>query len=134
MPYKTVLWISVVIFFLAVCVGFSEIIYVDEAVSSAGSWYVAADDPEGEEKDIGTSVSSEGFWYKIDVPGPSPRHSPGMFYDSARGVVVLFGGLDGGNSPDSNITGRYLGMGRSRVEAGFGERALTADGARNGLR
>ena len=33
-------------------------------------------------------------WRKLDVSGPSPRTSAGITYDSRRGLVILFGGLD----------------------------------------
>jgi hypothetical protein len=36
-------------------------------------------------------------WTRIDCPAPPARHSGPMVYDSAREVVVVFGGLDGGN-------------------------------------
>ena len=31
-------------------------------------------------------------WQQLQVQGPSPRNSPGMAYDSKRGVMILFGG------------------------------------------
>ena len=31
-------------------------------------------------------------WERRDVPGPSPRHSAGIAYDSRRGTILLFGG------------------------------------------
>jgi len=31
-------------------------------------------------------------WREIAGPGPSPRNSPGVAYDSKRGLVILFGG------------------------------------------
>lgn len=34
-------------------------------------------------------------WSAVQVPGPGQRHSQAMAYDAARGVTVLFGGLDG---------------------------------------
>jgi hypothetical protein len=35
------------------------------------------------------------IWELRSVSGPSPRREPGMAYDAARGVTVLFGGWDG---------------------------------------
>jgi hypothetical protein len=43
-------------------------------------------------------------WNRLDVDGPSPRHSHAMVYDSARNEIVLFGGLDG-NTRDSMLYG-----------------------------
>ena len=43
-------------------------------------------------------------WSAVAPPGPTQRHSHGMAYDAGRGVVVLFGGLDGGRE-----TGQLLG-------------------------
>jgi hypothetical protein len=37
-------------------------------------------------------------WSQLAVPGPGQRHSHALAYDAARGVVVLFGGLDGGRT------------------------------------
>jgi hypothetical protein len=34
-------------------------------------------------------------WTQVDVPGPGPRFAAGGTYDSRRGLVLLFGGLDG---------------------------------------
>ncbi len=34
-------------------------------------------------------------WTQIDAgPGPSPRHSAGVAFDSRRGLVIIFGGMD----------------------------------------
>jgi hypothetical protein len=49
----------------------------------------------------GRTVAQECGWHQIEVAGPPARHSHAMVYDSAREVVVLFGGLNGGNSRDS---------------------------------
>jgi hypothetical protein len=43
-------------------------------------------------------------WSAVATAGPSQRHSHAMAYDAGRGVVVLFGGLDGGRK-----TGQLLG-------------------------
>jgi hypothetical protein len=43
-------------------------------------------------------------WNAVPGAGPGQRHSHAMAYDAARGVVVLFGGLDGGRK-----TGQLLG-------------------------
>lgn len=51
---------------------------------------------------VGAPASAqECSWHQIEVAGPLPRHSHAMVYDSVREVVVLFGGLNGGNSRDS---------------------------------
>lgn len=44
-------------------------------------------------------------WNQLEVDGPSARHSHAMAYDVQRDVVVLFGGLFGGNSRDSILLG-----------------------------
>jgi hypothetical protein len=37
----------------------------------------------------------DGDWTRIDVPlSPSGRHRPGMVFDEARGITLLFGGAD----------------------------------------
>jgi hypothetical protein len=36
----------------------------------------------------------ERGWREVAAPGPSPRNSPAMAHDEARGVTVLFGGDD----------------------------------------
>jgi hypothetical protein len=33
-------------------------------------------------------------WTQLSSTGPSPRESPGLAFDSGRGVNVIFGGLD----------------------------------------
>lgn len=40
-------------------------------------------------------TADEPGWRPIGTEGPPPRHSPGMVYDSARNVVVMFGGITG---------------------------------------
>jgi hypothetical protein len=40
-------------------------------------------------------VQGVGGWMQRAIPGPSPRSSHAMAYDSARGVTVLFGGYTG---------------------------------------
>ncbi|MFY9436735.1 MAG: hypothetical protein WAQ42_07490, partial [Limnochordia bacterium] len=40
-------------------------------------------------------TADEPGWRLIGTEGPPPRHSPGMVYDSARNVVVMFGGITG---------------------------------------
>jgi hypothetical protein len=52
-----------------------------------------------------TSVRAQLGWQQAAVPGPSIRHSPGLAYDSARGVVVLFGGLDGDERGTATLLG-----------------------------
>lgn len=47
------------------------------------------------------AAAQECGWHQVEVAGPPARHSHAMVYDSAREVVVLFGGLNGGNSRDS---------------------------------
>ena len=47
------------------------------------------------------TIAQECGWHQVEVAGPPARHSHAMVYDSARKVVVLFGGLNGGNSRDS---------------------------------
>ena len=44
-------------------------------------------------------------WNQLEIDGPSARHSHAMAYDVQRDVVVLFGGLFGGNSRDSILLG-----------------------------
>lgn len=39
-------------------------------------------------------------WTEVKVTGPSPRNSPALVYDSARGKIVLFGG-----STQENVSG-----------------------------
>lgn len=46
-----------------------------------------------------TSAQCEPNWtQRSPATAPSPRYVPAMAYDSARGVIVLFGGWDGSNS------------------------------------
>ena len=37
-------------------------------------------------------------WRRLDVAGPSPRAAAGITFDSRRGLVLLFGGMDGERS------------------------------------
>ena len=39
--------------------------------------------------------AGEPGWIMLSTAGPPPRHSPGMMYDSTRGVIVMFGGITG---------------------------------------
>ncbi|MBC8422391.1 MAG: fibronectin type III domain-containing protein, partial [Chloroflexi bacterium] len=39
-----------------------------------------------------TTSPSSRRWVQVSVGGPSARHGPAMVYDSARNVIVLFGG------------------------------------------
>jgi len=48
-----------------------------------------------------SAIAQECGWHQIEVAGPPARHSHAMAYDSVREVVVLFGGLNGGNERSS---------------------------------
>jgi hypothetical protein len=43
--------------------------------------------------DVAPAVSCT--WLRRNIEGPPARHSPGIAYDSRRGVTVLFGGITG---------------------------------------
>jgi hypothetical protein len=45
------------------------------------------------------------WWRRIDAPGPRPRMSAGLAFDSRRGRIVLFGG--------GNLTGTWEWDGRT---------------------
>ncbi|MFN0133539.1 MAG: kelch repeat-containing protein [Phycisphaerales bacterium] len=47
------------------------------------------------------SVAQTCFWTNANVSGPPARSGHAMAYDSARGVVVLFGGLSGTSLGDT---------------------------------
>lgn len=59
---------------------------------------------------------------------PSGRYSPGMAYDSARGVIVLFGG-----SCENVPLGGTFELGADWREACIGDCAATAPSARSGI-
>jgi hypothetical protein len=68
-------------------------------------------------------------WYKVAVPGPSPRQAHVMVYDAKRRRTVLFGGMGSGSPgqrpPTLGDTWEYDG-------AAWTERPATGPGARNG--
>jgi hypothetical protein len=74
-------------------------------------------------------------WQRRDVPGPSPRHSHVMAYDSARHVVVLVGGSTVGSQPLFD-TWEWNGVAWQQVAENFptggsvNESAMAFDAAR----
>lgn len=54
-----------------------------------------------------TAVAQPYGWTQLNVPGPLPaqRHSVGLAYDAARGVTVLFGGLNGVKESGTGVLG-----------------------------
>jgi|GEM_PF-1401491 len=44
----------------------------------------------------GSAFAQTPVWNRLSTTGPADRHAQGMAYDSARGRIVLFGGLIGG--------------------------------------